>query len=439
MAQDGDIAGYRIEGEAGRGGWSIVYRAVQLSSGRPVALKVIAPELAADEDFRARFRRECELALSIDHPHVVPIHEVGDGYAAMEWIEGPTLRELAPLEPARAARVVAQVGSALDTMHAVGLVHRDVKPGNVLVERAAEGDHAYLTDFGLAKEISPDPGLTEDGRWLGTVDFAAPEQIRGQPADARSDIYSLGCVLGFAVSGAPPYPRSDPAATMQAHLHEPPPPLPPPLAALNPVLMTALAKDPALRFRSAGELGRAAIAVTGASPRADRRRTLIAAGIIVASLLATATVSVIAWSSVESTDSGDPPAADETQAALPPESLASGPIELAPEGDFDWWGSATIEPKGSRQLVVVHAEIDPPKRGRVYELWLYNDRHDTLSLGVFADREGQRFNSKYLPPNFTDYTYLDLSLEPEEFDRVHSGRSVMRGVLPGATGATPEP
>ena len=266
-----EVSGYKIEEEAGRGGWSVVYRAVQASLNRPVALKVMAPELASDPGFRARFRRECEIAASLDHPHVVPIYDAGEAggilYVAMRWVHGADLAALAPLDAARAVRIVTQVGAALDAAHARGLVHRDVKPGNVLIEQRADGDHAYLTDFGLTKEISPDPGLTEAGRWLGTVDFAAPEQIRGQPTDPRSDAYSLGCVLGFALTGAVPYPRATPAATMQAHLQEPPPQLPPPHSALNGVLARALAKNPDWRFQTAGELGRAAGAVvaTGAS------------------------------------------------------------------------------------------------------------------------------------------------------------------------------
>jgi serine/threonine protein kinase len=259
-----DPPGYRIEGVAGRGGWSVVYRAVQLSLDRPVALKVIAAELAGDPGFRDRFRRECELAASIDHPNVMPIYDAGEAdgspFVAMRWVDGTDLRSLVagrPLHPERAAAIVAQVAMALDAAHAHGLVHRDVKPGNVMVERRDGGEHAYLTDFGLAKPIDADPGLTEAGRWLGTVDFAAPEQIRGGPADAHSDVYALGGLLHYALTGAVPFPRADDAAKMRAHLHEAPPPLPPPLARYEPVVRRALAKRPAERFASAAGLGRA--------------------------------------------------------------------------------------------------------------------------------------------------------------------------------------
>jgi serine/threonine-protein kinase len=246
------VPGYRIDGEAGRGGWSVVYRATQLSLERPVALKVIAPELARDEGFRARFRRECELAASLDHPNVIPIYDAGDDYVAMRWVEGETLRELLPVDPGRAAAIAAQVAGALDAAHERRLVHRDVKPGNVLV---ASGEHAFLTDFGLAKPISPDPGLTESGRWLGTVDYAAPEQIRGLPPDERSDVYALGATLFHSVTGRVPYPSGGDSDKMRAHLYDPPPQHDSPL---DHVVRQAMAKDPAKRFGSAGALGRAA-------------------------------------------------------------------------------------------------------------------------------------------------------------------------------------
>ena len=257
MALNDDIPGYRIEAVGGRGGWSVVYRAVQLSLGRPVALKVVAAELARDEGFRARFWRECEMAASIEHPNVIPVYDAGEAagtpYVAMRWVEGATLRELLPVEPERAAAVVAQVADGLDAAHDRGLVHRDVKPGNVLVE---EGGRAFVSDFGLAKQISPDPGLTETGRWLGTVDYAAPEQIRGQPPDERSDVYALGATLFHAVTGSVPFPRDTDADIMQAHLHEPPPAHDSPL---DEVVRRAMAKGPGARFGSAGELGRAAL------------------------------------------------------------------------------------------------------------------------------------------------------------------------------------
>ena len=259
-----ELAGHRVESVHGRGGWSVVYRATQLSLGRPVALKVLSAELAESEEFRARFRRECAIAAGLEHPNVVPIYDAGEAdgtlYVAMRFVDGATMRAAlddGPMEPHRAVAIVAQVADALDAAHARGLVHRDVKPGNVLLEPRDRGpERAYLTDFGLAKEISPDPGLTEAGRWLGTVHYAAPEQIRGRPLDARADVYALGGTLYRALTGGVPYPREDDAATMRAHLREPPPALDGELGA---VVHRAMAKDPAERFASAGELGRAAL------------------------------------------------------------------------------------------------------------------------------------------------------------------------------------
>ncbi|HEX8646530.1 MAG TPA: serine/threonine-protein kinase [Thermoleophilaceae bacterium] len=251
MSKARQIEGYRIEGVAGRGGWSVVHRAVEVASGRRVALKTVAPELSGDPGFRERFRRECVIAGALDHPNVPLVLSAGDGWAAMEWIDGASLRELLPLEPARAARIVAQVADALVALHEAGFVHRDVKPGNVLV---GAGDHAYLTDFGIAKPIDPDPGLTAEGRWLGHVDYAPPEQIRGEPADERSDVYALGATLFHAVTGSVPFPRDGDAAKMRAHLHEPPPAHDSPL---DPVVRRALAKDPAERYPTAAKLAKA--------------------------------------------------------------------------------------------------------------------------------------------------------------------------------------
>ena len=209
----GDVfGGFRIESIAGRGGMGVVYRAVQLDLGRPVALKLIAADRAADPAFRERFQRESRLAALIDHPNVVPVHGAGEAdgqlYLVMRYVPGTDLHRLlkrdGPLEPERAAEIVAQVAAALDAAHAAGLVHRDVKPANVLIA----GDHAYLGDFGLTRLLSSEEQLTETGQWLGTTDFSSPEQLQGERVDARADIYSLGCVLHAALLGKPPYPRA---------------------------------------------------------------------------------------------------------------------------------------------------------------------------------------------------------------------------------------
>ena len=220
------IAGCRIETVAGRGGMGIVYRATQLSLGRPVALKLIAPEHAADDGFRERFQRESRMAAAIDHPNVIPVYEAGeeDGrlYLVMRWVAGTDLHRLlraeGKIDPLRAAEIVNQVAGALDAAHQAGLIHRDVKPANVLLS----GEHAYLADFGLTRFAGADT-LTTAGHFLGTVDYMAPEQFHPGPNDARADVYALGCVLFAALTGAPPFLRETVPATMLAHLHDKPP------------------------------------------------------------------------------------------------------------------------------------------------------------------------------------------------------------------------
>jgi YVTN family beta-propeller protein len=283
----GDVfAGHRITGVAGRGGMGVVYRAVQLDLDRAVALKLIAPQLAEDQSFRERFVRESRLAASIDHPNVIPIYYTGEEqgalYIAMRYVEGSDLRTLVRaaghLGPERAAHIVAQVGSALDAAHERGIVHRDVKPANVLL---GSQEHAYLTDFGLTKRISSASGQTHAGGWVGTLGFVAPEQIRGERVDARADVYALGCVLFHTLAGGPPYRRDSDEATLWAHLHEDAPSLrasapdaPPELQA---VIDRALAKEPDERFQSAGDLGRAALAAVGREP-APRGERVVARG-----------------------------------------------------------------------------------------------------------------------------------------------------------------
>src|SRR3954462_1976816 len=224
----GDVFGdFRIEAIAGRGGMGVVYRAVQLDLGRPVALKLIAADRAADPAFRERFEREARMAAAIEHPHVIPVYAAGDDdghlYIVMRWVAGTdlqrVLRDEGALRPERATLLVDQVAQALDAAHAAGLVHRDVKPANVLLA----ADHVYLTDFGITREVDAATVVTDGNEWLGTVDFMSPEQLRGERTDARRDVYPPGCLLYAPPPGAPPFRRATVAATIKAHLDDLPP------------------------------------------------------------------------------------------------------------------------------------------------------------------------------------------------------------------------
>src|SRR5215208_5063676 len=263
-----ELAGYRVESIAGRGGMGVVYLATDLALERPVALKLIAADLAEDGDFRARFKRESRIAASIRHPNVITVFRAGeeDGrlYIAMEYVEGTDLKAMIAddgrIEAPAAARIVAQVASALDAAHAKSLVHRDVKPANVLIAREDGRRHAYLTDFGLTKATASDTAVTKTGTFVGTLDYVAPEQVRGDRIDARTDVYSLGCVLYHCLTGRLPYPKDTAVAKLYAHAHEPVPSalaLAPELPReFDAVLHRAMAKDANDRFQSAGDLGR---------------------------------------------------------------------------------------------------------------------------------------------------------------------------------------
>src|SRR5437867_1675837 len=228
-----ELGGYRIESLLERGGMSVVYLAEQEFPKRKVALKLLAPELAEDQAFRERFIRESNAAASIDDPNIVPIYGAGEAdgvlYIAMRYVEGTDLRKLldaeGPLDPVRAVSIVSQAASALDAAHARGLVHRDVKPGNLLLTtRGSSGsgplDHVYVSDFGLIKRRDTEKDLTRTGQVMGSVDYIAPEQIEGRSVDGRADVYSLGCVLYECLIGEPPFRGEVDAAVMYAHLKE---------------------------------------------------------------------------------------------------------------------------------------------------------------------------------------------------------------------------
>jgi serine/threonine protein kinase len=265
------FASYRVERLVGRGGMGAVYRAARLDDGAPVALKLVTGAHAADKRFLARFEREGRLASALEHPHLVRVYEAGTWddvpFLAMAYVDGVDLEgvlaSVGRLHPATSARITAQVASGLDAAHERELVHRDVKPGNVLLERRDEGAHAYVADFGLSKHVDSTSGLTATGQWVGTVDYAAPEQVQSEATDARTDVYALGCVLYEMLAGAVPYPREREVDKLVARLGGPPP-RPSETDAEIPeqfdeIVARAMALRPADRFSTAGELGDAAL------------------------------------------------------------------------------------------------------------------------------------------------------------------------------------
>lgn len=279
-----EFAGYRIESRLGRGGMGVLYLAVEPGLERRVALKLIAPEAAADEVFARRFAEESRIAASIEHPNVVPIYAAGEEegvpFIAMRYVAGADLaRRLAKegrLELPAAVELIAQIGNGLDAIHAAGLVHRDVKPANVLLAGGAGPEHAYITDFGVARNVATESGLTQTGRFVGTLDYVAPEQISGGPIDARVDVYALGCLLFKLLTGEVPFPKEGDAARLYAHLHDPPPApslyVPAVSMALDDVVIRAMSKEPDDRYPSAGDLGRAAqAALRGETPALPER------------------------------------------------------------------------------------------------------------------------------------------------------------------------
>jgi serine/threonine protein kinase len=390
FSRGSEFAGFTIVRTLGHGGMGIVYLAREVRLDRLVALKVIRTELAEDERFRARFQAESRTAASIEHPRVVTVFRAGerDGliYVAMRYVPGRDLGRLisvhGALDSGEAASLVAQVADGLDAVHAAGLVHRDVKPANVLVAESGssgDGSSAFLTDFGLAKIAASTSGLTAAGEVIGTVDYMAPEQIEGRRVDARTDVYGLGCVLYHAVVGEVPFPERETSAKMWAHLNEPPPAIRSGggRAALEPVIRRAMAKDPSDRFPSAGDLGRAAVAATRgeavtepehpvgtgeAAPAAEtvplaataptdrlprrrrKRRRLRSIVIPLLALIIAAALTFAALITVpELTDSGDP-APRPTGVTVP--SLVGQPLDIAEQQLADLGLQSSVEGGG---------------------------------------------------------------------------------------------
>jgi tRNA A-37 threonylcarbamoyl transferase component Bud32 len=280
------FAGCRVQEVISHGEMGVVYRAEELALQRQVALKLIRSEYSRDERFRERFRRESRITAAIDHPNVIPIFDAGDEagvlYIMMRLVDGTDLRALiaaeGPLEPLRAARIVRQVGAALDAAHARGMLHRDVKPSNVLLAR---DNHVYLSDFGLAKRAASGERLTRHGTIVAQAEYVAPEQVLNQRIDARADIYALGCLLFETLTGEAPFATWNEGQGPLAHLEAPrPSPLdlrPDLPREFDGVVRRAMAKEPSERYPSAGDLGQAALVAAGGLRRA-RRWSVVATG-----------------------------------------------------------------------------------------------------------------------------------------------------------------
>ena len=332
------VAGFRIESLIGEGAMGSVFVAEDTRRGSRVALKVLAPELARDERFRERFLRESRIAGGLDHPNIVPTVDSGEEneilYLAMVLVEGSDLRELlrqeGRLTPERALALLSQAADALDAAHRAGLVHRDVKPGNILVAPDADGETAYVCDFGLARHVSSVSSLTGDRGFVGTIDYVPPEQIEGGSIDGRADVYALGCVLFECLAGQRPYARDSELSVVFAHLNEPPPLLtdfrPELPQAFDGVFQTALAKSPDDRYSTCGDLAAAARAAMHGKtlvPRKLRRRSVFLAGVAVLAAACTAVGVVLATRS-DSKPVG-PPAITQT-------SIAGAPLGLSVAG-----------------------------------------------------------------------------------------------------------
>jgi hypothetical protein len=324
----------------------VVYRVTSIALRRIYALKVVAPELAMDPQFRERFKREMRIAASLRHPNIVGVHyaDEQDGllFFVMDYVHGTDLREIllqtGALDAERAVELLAQFASAIDAAHAKGLVHRDIKPANMLVSVIEGEERGYLTDFGLARRSDKVGALTSTGAVVGTVDYMAPEQVTGNATDARTDIYALGCVFFEMLTGAVPYERQNSVATLFAHAHEPPPPLPGDLAEQYPNLVaiidTAMAKDPGDRYPSAGDFARdAAAALIGT--RYAGPATIVATG--------EATLAGTGAEAMDQSPRREPPPAAEQTVRRPVSPRAT-------------------EPTGPRQGATTPSQPTPPQR-----------------------------------------------------------------------------
>ncbi len=286
------LAGYLLEEQIGHGGMAVVFRALDERLSRPVALKILSPAVASDEMFRQRFIRESRAAAAVDDPHIIPVFEAGEAdrvlFIAMRLVRGgditTLIRQEGPLAAGRAAAIISPIASSLDAAHEAGLVHRDVKPANMLLDiRPGRPDHVYLSDFGLSKGAMGLSAITATGQFLGTPDYMAPEQITGKTIDGKADQYSLAVSAFELLSGAPPFRNDEPMAVIYAHAAQAPPALtqrrPDLPAAVDAVFWRALAKVPEERYRSCQEFAdalRQALGVGSYDGRAETRPQTLA-------------------------------------------------------------------------------------------------------------------------------------------------------------------
>ena len=330
-----EFAGYRIEGMLDRGGMGVVYKAADPDLDRTVALKIIAPEHTQNPDAVTRFKAEARLAASLEHPNIVPIHRGGEFqgvlYLAMRFVPGTNLRAVVDkgqLDLPRIARITAAISAALDAAHERGLVHRDVKPANILISGEGDHEHVYLTDFGLTKRLGSAGSLTRTGAWVGTPDYVAPEQIQAGTVDGRADIYSLGCVLYEMLTGSVAYPKDNDMAKLWAHVTDPPPSPSLKRADLpkefDEVVARATAKNPNDRYSKASELAAAVEDAAGV------RKSQIAPDPLPDGLQVTRAAAIPAAASAHEVFVAEPTGAPEGVSAPPPQPQAPAPVPQAP-------------------------------------------------------------------------------------------------------------
>ncbi|MFC4783616.1 protein kinase domain-containing protein [Nocardioides sp. MAHUQ-72] len=382
-----EFAGYRLLSVLGRGGMSVVFQAENPRIGSSVALKVLAPELSTDDVFRARFLQESRIAASLNHPNVIPIYDMGAHgdllYIAMRYVPGSDLKQILrrgrALSPVQVLHIIDQAARALDHAHRAGLVHRDVKPANILVQRGSDDDpdHVYLADFGISKHALSRTGLTPTGQFMGTIDYIAPEQITGRDVDGQADIYSLGCVLYESLTGRVPFVKEADAAVIWAHVEEAPTPpsqLRPELGhAIDDVMSRALAKNPADRYTSGRELVEAARTALGAK---DVRPETALSATAPAGYAGPPTEAAAPreWSAPGGSSGGAPPSTGSGAADVPPPGgTGAGPVTDARRRRAGWLVPVTM---------VVLAAL------ALGGLW-YGYEHRSSPAGASSDTGGQ--------------------------------------------------